>query len=64
MLNVKVLTPRQVDKRKRIPSATRELVTDHGYDGMVMSSFLALLVPKSTGTAQASLLQLLNQVTH
>ena len=64
MLNVKVLTPKQMDRRKRILSSTRELVTDHGDDGMVMSSFLALLVPKPTGTAQASLLQLLNQVTH
>lgn len=31
------LTPRQEERRHRILAATRQLVADHGYEGMVMS---------------------------
>lgn len=37
MSNLKPLTPKQEDRRHRILTATREMVADHGYDGMVMS---------------------------
>ena len=37
MSKVKSLTPRQEDRRDRILSSAREMVAEHGYDGMVMS---------------------------
>jgi AcrR family transcriptional regulator len=37
MPKVKALTPRQEDRRKRILTAARDMVADHGYEGMVMS---------------------------
>lgn len=37
MNKVKNLTPKQEDRRHRILSAARDMVADHGYDGMVMS---------------------------
>ena len=37
MPKAKALTPRQEDRRQRILSAAREMVADHGYEGMVMS---------------------------
>ena len=37
MSNVKELTPRQESRRHRILLVAREMVADHGYEGMVMS---------------------------
>ena len=37
MIKVKELTPRQESRRHRILKVTREMVADHGYEGMVMS---------------------------
>lgn len=37
MSKVKELTPRQESRRHRILKVTREMVADHGYEGMVMS---------------------------
>ena len=37
MSKVKELTPRQESRRHRILLVAREMVADHGYDGMVMS---------------------------
>jgi len=34
---VKSLTPKQEERRQRILSAARDMVADHGYEGMVMS---------------------------
>ena len=37
MSKVKELTPRQESRRQRILLVAREMVADHGYEGMVMS---------------------------
>ena len=42
MSNAKSLTPRQEDRRHRILAATRKMVADYGYEGMVMSQVAEL----------------------
>ncbi len=55
MNNVKPLTPKQEDRRRRILSAARKMVADHGYDGMVMSE-----VAESAGVSPTTLYNLYN----
>jgi len=53
--NVKPLTPKQEDRRRRILSAARKMVADHGYDGMVMSE-----VAEIAGVSPTTLYNLYN----
>lgn len=55
MNNVKPLTPKQEDRRRRILSAARKMVADHGYDGMVMSE-----VAENAGVSPTTLYNLYN----
>ena len=55
MGKVKQLTPRQEDRRVRILSAAREMVADHGYEGMVMSQ-----VAERAGVSPTTLYNLYN----
>lgn len=55
MNNVKPLTPKQEDRRRRILSAARRMVADYGYDGMVMSE-----VAESAGVSPTTLYNLYN----
>lgn len=55
MNNVKALTPKQEDRRRRILSAARKMVADHGYDGMVMSE-----VAETAGVSPTTLYNLYN----
>ena len=55
MSNVKPLTPKQEDRRRRILSAARKMVADHGYDGMVMSE-----VAETAGVSPTTLYNLYN----
>ena len=55
MSNIKVLTPRQLDRRQRILSSAREMIADHGYDGMVMSQIAA-----AAGVSPTTLYNLFN----
>ncbi len=55
MNNVKQLTPKQEDRRRRILSAARKMVADYGYDGMVMSE-----VAETAGVSPTTLYNLYN----
>lgn len=55
MSKVKALTPRQESRRHRILLVAREMVADHGYDGMVMSE-----VAERSGVSPTTLYNLYN----
>ena len=55
MANIKSLTPKQEDRRLRILTAAREMVADHGYEGMVMSQ-----VAERAGVSPTTLYNLYN----
>ena len=55
MTNVKPLTPKQEDRRHRILTATRAMVAQHGYEGMVMSQ-----VAERAGVSPTTLYNLYN----
>ncbi|MBT4494698.1 MAG: helix-turn-helix transcriptional regulator, partial [Gammaproteobacteria bacterium] len=55
MQKVKSLTPKQEDRRHRILSAARDMVADHGYEGMVMSQ-----VADRAGVSPTTLYNLFN----
>jgi AcrR family transcriptional regulator len=52
---VKSLTPKQEERRQRILSAARDMVADHGYEGMVMSH-----VAEKAGVSPTTLYNLYN----
>lgn len=55
MSKAKALTPRQESRRHRILLVAREMVADHGYDGMVMSE-----VAERSGVSPTTLYNLYN----
>ena len=55
MAAAKQLTPKQEDRRHRILTATRAMVAEHGYEGMVMSQ-----VAESAGVSPTTLYNLYN----
>lgn len=55
MAKPKALTPRQENRRVRILSAARDMVADHGYEGMVMSQ-----VAQQAGVSPTTLYNLYN----
>ncbi len=55
MSKVRPLTPKQEDRRRRILSAARAMVADHGYEGMVMSQ-----VAEKAGVSPTTLYNLYN----
>lgn len=55
MAKRKTLTPKQEDRRHRILSAARDMVADHGYEGMVMSQ-----VAERAGVSPTTLYNLYN----
>lgn len=55
MVTVRTLTPKQEDRRERILSAARDMVADHGYEGMVMSH-----VAEKAGVSPTTLYNLYN----
>ena len=55
MSRVRNLTPKQEDRRQRILAAARDMVADHGYDGMVMSQ-----VAEQAGVSPTTLYNLYN----
>ena len=55
MSNVKVLTPKQLSRRQRILSSAREMIADHGYEGMVMSQ-----IAEAAGVSPTTLYNLFN----
>ena len=52
---VKSLTPKQEERRQRILRAARDMVADHGYEGMVMSQ-----VAERAGVSPTTLYNLYN----
>jgi len=55
MTSYRPLTPKQEERRRKILAATRDMVADHGYDGMVMSE-----VAKKAGVSVTTLYNLYN----